>query len=244
MDPTLLWIGGGVAALWLLSTLRPASPPPSTPARQVPSPNPQGVVSPPRYVIPPENPPPASTPSTATPGNSGSSPFPYLSLIGAVPPPIATPTTSSPAPAAPTGIDPAAAEVLRLTNAARATGGTCADSGAHPPAPALSWNAQLAAAAQAHAEWMARNNNLSHTESNPDNDPGSRVRAAGYNWNRVEENIAAGQTTPSEVVTAWMGSAHGHCTNILAADVTELGVGIARDTAGRLWWVQDFGRQA
>lgn len=150
------------------------------------------------------------------------------------------PSPVQPPPATPA--DAMAAEVLRLTNAARAAGGSCTDSGYHAPSAALRWNDRLAAAAQAHAVWMAQNQMLSHME--PGNDPGTRIQAAGYNWVQVSENIAAGQQTPSEVVAAWMASTHGHCTNLLDAGVTDLGIGVARDAGGRLWWVQDFGRSA
>jgi uncharacterized protein YkwD len=55
------------------------------------------------------------------------------------------------------------------------------------------------------------------------------------------ENIAAGQRNPAEVVRAWMNS-HDHRLNILDEDFTHLGVGVAMDEDGRLYWVQIFVR--
>ena len=56
------------------------------------------------------------------------------------------------------------------------------------------------------------------------------------------ENIAAGQTSASAVVAAWMNSS-GHRENILSSGFTQLGVGYAQDTTGTYgnYWVQMFG---
>ena len=70
--------------------------------------------------------------------------------------------------------------------------------------------------------------------------PGSRVSAVGYLWSTVGENIAPGQETAREVMTAWMKSA-GHCENVLGAGYTQLGVGMVTDGRDVLW-VQNFGR--
>ena len=59
-----------------------------------------------------------------------------------------------------------------------------------------------------------------------------------YGW--AGENIAAGQDTPEEVVTAWMNSP-GHRANILKEQFTHLGVGCyTTNTAYRTYWVQMF----
>ncbi len=60
------------------------------------------------------------------------------------------------------------------------------------------------------------------------NDFVDRVEAAGYTgWMTLGENIAAGQTTPQEVVAGWMDS-DGHCSNIMEPAFTEIGVGLAQ----------------
>lgn len=140
----------------------------------------------------------------------------------------------------------AEAEVLRLTNLNRAAGYTCTDSKTGkrtvmPPVPALTWNAKLATAARLHSSDMAKSNYFSHN-SQDGTDPGTRITRAGYAWSTYGENIAAGYSTPSAVVAGWMSS-YGHCTNIMAADFTELGVGYAYNSASKYdhYWTQDFG---
>ena len=53
------------------------------------------------------------------------------------------------------------------------------------------------------------------------------------------ENIAMGQRTPAEVLSAWMNSA-GHRANILKEEYGHLGVGVAMDSNGRFYWSQNF----
>jgi uncharacterized protein YkwD len=60
-----------------------------------------------------------------------------------------------------------------------------------------------------------------------------------YEWYPLGENIAAGQTSPAEVVTGWMNSA-GHRANILNPRFAGMAVGCYLDDSGRLNWVQLF----
>ena len=53
----------------------------------------------------------------------------------------------------------------------------------------------------------------------------------------IGENIAMGQTTPKEVVSAWMNSP-GHRANILDSSYVYIGVGYCNDH-----WVQQFARE-
>lgn len=53
------------------------------------------------------------------------------------------------------------------------------------------------------------------------------------------ENIAWGQNTPEEVVTAWMNST-GHRANILNENYTTIGVGYLQNQSGTNYWVQLF----
>ena len=61
-------------------------------------------------------------------------------------------------------------------------------------------------------------------------------------YSSTGENIAAGQSSASDVVAAWMNSS-GHRANILNSGFTKLGVGHAQDTTGTYgnYWVQMFG---
>jgi uncharacterized protein YkwD/stress response protein SCP2 len=122
------------------------------------------------------------------------------------------------------------AEVIRLTNVERSRAGL----------RALSFDARLAAAAQAHSEHMAAAGFFAH-ESPDGRQAWDRVTAAGYQYAKVAENIAAGQPSPAEVVTGWMNSP-GHRKNILDGDVTQIGVGRAEGGSYGVYWTQVFGR--
>ena len=60
-------------------------------------------------------------------------------------------------------------------------------------------------------------------------------------WNTCGENIAAGYTTASSVMTAWMNSS-GHRANILNTSFNKLGVGLYKDPNSMYgyYWVQIF----
>lgn len=111
-------------------------------------------------------------------------------------------------------------DVGSLLNVARAQNGL----------PALSPSPQLTAAAQAHVQDMVGKGFFSHIGSD-NSRPSQRVRAQGYSFCYVAENIAQGQKTPAEVMTTWMASS-GHRANNLSNEVTQYGT--ARG-AGDLW---------
>jgi uncharacterized protein YkwD len=56
-------------------------------------------------------------------------------------------------------------------------------------------------------------------------DPGTRLDAAGYDWQAVGENIATGFGTPRDVIHAWMASTP-HCQNVLDPNIVDVGVGM------------------
>ncbi|MFB6725693.1 CAP domain-containing protein [Kribbella sp. NPDC056345] len=125
-------------------------------------------------------------------------------------------------------------EVLELTNQVRQQNG-CGP---------LRLNSALVEAAGRHASDMVRRHYLDHT--NPEGqDPGDRMRAAGYDGGSWGENIAAGYPTAQKVVAAWMKS-EGHRANILNCKFNLLGVGFDPGRVKSDWgpgsWVQDFGR--
>ncbi|TDE87076.1 hypothetical protein E0686_03210 [Deinococcus sp. S9] len=147
-----------------------------------------------------------------------------------------TAATASPTPG--TSNSSFAQRVLDLSNQARAQGRTCGSTRFAPAAP-LTYNAQLAQAAQAHATDMATKNYFSHT-SLDGRTVAQRITATGYAWRAIGENIAAGQTTPEQVVAGWLQS-EGHCRNIMNPAYQELGVGYAQGGSYGTTWVQDFG---
>ena len=138
------------------------------------------------------------------------------------------PADDSPAPEAPDDSDPQgdfAAQVAALVNAARAEYGL----------PALTVDAKVQQAAQVRARESAQS--FSHTR--PDGSSFSTaLTEAGVSYTRSGENIAYGQTTPQQVVQAWMDSA-GHRANILDAGFTHIGVGYAV-VNGTAYWAQLF----
>jgi hypothetical protein len=101
---------------------------------------------------------------------------------------------------------------------------------------------QLSASAQSYALAMATGKFFGHVAPSGTTMV-SRDEAAGYsNWIYIEENIAAGQATVTDVVNAWMKSP-SHRENILSPKVTETGVGYV-SVAGSPYthyWVQEFG---
>ena len=126
-------------------------------------------------------------------------------------------------------------QVVELTNIERAKAGL----------QPLELNNQLLNAAQDHSNDMAQDDFFSHTGADGSS-IGDRVRASGYQYSTTGENIAAGQTTPAQVVEGWMNSP-GHRANILNPNYTEIGVGyeyLQNDTGSvnyNHYWTQVFG---
>lgn len=100
----------------------------------------------------------------------------------------------------------------------------------------VSYSASLSEAAQVRALEIEKS--FSHTR--PDGRYFSTVlKDHGISYRYSGENIAWGQKSPEEVVTAWMNSA-GHRANILNESFTELGVGYYRNARGTNYFTQLF----
>jgi uncharacterized protein YkwD len=148
----------------------------------------------------------------------------------------ASPTEMAESPEAPApaggGSSDVANAIVQQTNAERSKAGL----------PSLRASGRLNEAAQLHADQMARLGRLEHVLSGgPYPRPEDRLAAAGYQWSAYAENIAMGQSTAAAAMDSWMRSS-GHRANILSTSVTEIGIGFARDSAGRPYYVQVFGR--
>lgn len=78
---------------------------------------------------------------------------------------------------------------------------------------------------------MQQQNYFSHT-SPTYGSPFDMMRDFGITYRSAGENIAKGQTSPEEVVQAWMNS-QGHRENILNANFTHIGVGYEQN--GNHW---------
>ena len=143
--------------------------------------------------------------------------------------PTETPDSATPAAGAASDVK---ATIVQMTNAERANAGR----------PALRTSSRLMEAAQLQADQIARLGRLEHVLSGAQYPrPEDRLAAAGYQWSSYAENIAMGQTSAAAVMDSWMRSS-GHRANILSPDNTEIGIGFARDSAGRPYYVQVFGK--
>ncbi|OZG71818.1 hypothetical protein BTA51_19535 [Hahella sp. CCB-MM4] len=111
-------------------------------------------------------------------------------------------------------------ELLTAHNNARSQGRSCGGT-YYEAAPALTWNCKLGAAATKHTQDMVDNNFFSHTGSDG-SQVSDRVRAQGYNYRLVGENIAAGYSSVQQVMEGWLKSP-GHCSNIMRSGYTEIG---------------------
>jgi hypothetical protein len=130
-----------------------------------------------------------------------------------------------------TGVDPTIQRVIDLTNGERAAQGL----------PAVSFNAQLAAAALLHSQDMASNNFVSHVGSNGST-AGQRIDDAGYPWLSYGENVAAGFSSADAVFKAWMESP-SHRENILGASFREIGIAMVQrsGTTHTWYWTMELG---
>lgn len=116
-----------------------------------------------------------------------------------------------------------AAQVVKLVNAERAKAGL----------GALASDALLDKVAVAKVKDMSNNNYFDH-QSPTYGSPFDMMKQFGVTYSYAGENIAKGQKTPQEVVTAWMNS-EGHRANILSKNFTKIGVGFYNG-----YWAQEF----
>lgn len=127
-------------------------------------------------------------------------------------------------------------KVVDLTNAQRRANGL----------PELRVSGFLAQSAGSHADDMEKRNYFQH--NSPEGlTPRDRMLGMGYDPNTFTgENIYNGFgsdsfTSPDAAVTWWMASP-GHRANILKAEYTEIGIGLAINPAnGKHIYVQNFG---
>ncbi len=119
-------------------------------------------------------------------------------------------------------------EVVRLVNVEREKGGL----------KSLSVSAALTKTATLKSQDMVKNHYFSHT-SPTYGSPFQMMQQFGISYRYAGENIAYGQTSPSQVMNGWMNSP-GHRANIMSASYTQIGVGVARNSSGQYFWTQHF----
>lgn len=126
-------------------------------------------------------------------------------------------------PNAPTTQSTFATQVVHLVNQERAKAGL----------NALTSNGALTTMSLDKAKDMYNRNYFDHT-SPTYGSPFDMMKTYGIQFSYAGENIAKGQRTPQEVMTAWMNSA-GHRQNILNSHYTKIGVAYYKGE-----WVQEF----
>ncbi|WP_460136425.1 CAP domain-containing protein [Pseudomonas sp. S1_E04] len=133
-------------------------------------------------------------------------------------------------------------QLLGLINAARAQPRQCGTQALSATTP-LSWNDDLAGAANSHTRNMANGNFFDHLDHDG-RTPGDRAELAGYIARNIGENIAAGLDTPRKVVDGWLASP-GHCANLMNPQFRELGAAYAMDpkSDAGIYWTALFGTQ-
>ena len=106
---------------------------------------------------------------------------------------------------------------------------------------AVVWNTLLGDAAAGHSDDMAENNFLSHTGSDGLS-PADRATNAGYNYERIGENIGGGQSTSTAVIAAWLDSPD-HCAVLMDPLMDEIGAACSRNSDSDLdtYWTLMLG---
>lgn len=144
-----------------------------------------------------------------------------------------TPTPSPSTPSTPGTLGARESRIFDLVNSERR----------HQGLPALVYNQRLDRMAKIQAQNMARFQKMAHVI--PESSLPTltdRARDSGYAYARLAENVALGYPSAETVVEGWMAS-KGHRANILQRDVEETGIGIARSSAGGIYYCQVFGRR-
>jgi uncharacterized protein YkwD len=143
----------------------------------------------------------------------------------------------SPVPAGEIGV------MFDLVNQARSQRQQCGAK-SMPPVKPVTYNADIALAAQGHAQDMADKNYFEH-DSLDGRSFADRIQATGYRGYPGGENIASGFPTAQDTLNGWLKSP-GHCVNLMDGDFDHMGLGFAarkdpRYSTTITYWVQDFG---
>jgi uncharacterized protein YkwD len=104
----------------------------------------------------------------------------------------------------------------------------------------LARNDVLDAQAEQYACEMIYYDFFAHVNPITHSDLAERAAEFEYEYWMIGENLAAGQTSPEQVVADWMASP-GHRENMLGETYTEVGVGLRQGGDYGLYWVLEFG---
>lgn len=131
-------------------------------------------------------------------------------------------------PSAPNDISALENEVIRLVNVERAKAGKST----------LTPNNEINRVARIKSQDFINKNYFGHN-SPTYGTPFDMLRSFGITFTAAAENIASGQRSAAEVMNTWMNSS-GHRANILDSAYNQIGIGVARDKNGNLYWTQMF----
>ncbi|AIR91096.1 CAP domain-containing protein [Pseudomonas cremoricolorata] len=131
-------------------------------------------------------------------------------------------------------------KLLQEVNAARKLPRQCGGQPFAEAAP-LQWSEVLATVAASHTRAMANQNFFDHIDRDG-RTPGDRAELAGYLYQQIGENIAAGRDTPRKVVDGWLASP-GHCATLMNPEFHEMGAAYAVDpkSDAGIYWTGLFG---
>lgn len=217
-----LWVPAAPAEIKRAPTPTPTPEPTATPAPQPtpPSAAPQSIE---------QAPAPASEEAPAEQGEAAQPEATPLPEAASQPITPTEPVAVASAPVAPVLSDPAAL-ILNQMNEKRTAYGL----------PALTWSAELAAAAQGHAEDCAGRGWGSHTGSDGAH-LRTRLARQGYYPSWASENWANARSAQHAFDMWWYEGPGGvHYENIMGRNYTQAGVGIAKGGWG-YYYIVDFG---
>lgn len=129
--------------------------------------------------------------------------------------------------------------LIAAVNRLRATEQKCGDQ-IFPASVPLAWNVKLQRAAYEHSAQMAMSNLVSHASLDARR-PADRVRAMGYRFAALGENICAGEFDLPGAIKAWLDSP-SHCKQMLSPDYSEVGVACVKRERGyyRRYWTMNL----
>lgn len=102
---------------------------------------------------------------------------------------------------------------------------------------ALTYDARLGRAAQAHANDMLAMQRMTHTGSDGSN-AGQRITREGYNWSTWGENVARGYQNEASVLNGWVNSP-GHQANNINPNFEDFALAKA-GSGSNLYWALVF----
>ena len=156
-----------------------------------------------------------------------------ISLIGAIIARLYLMRTAPPSPEKVSGQTEQETEIIGLENQERSRAGL----------KPLKFSPRLAVIARGHSYDMAMRHYLAH--NSPEGvAPADRITGVGIEYRVVGENIymddhADTREMPRRATDGWRNSA-AHHANVVSAEFTETGVGIARSADGNTYVTQDF----